>query len=424
VQVLRLFRWTSSIFFLFAVAITGCARIPRQDLASSRVCIAQEPVQTPIALGDKYRVYVEPKTFAASGERYLLAGWPNYIFRQVDTGWAFVARDSVFGIVLDAAGRAEAVASPIAANAVRNPRALGIGKGLWAVIFAEHTPSAIFPDTSSALRYWFGTTDGKTWKDLDTLPRLAGGLDSFKATDLIEFRDELLFAVPRRSAGRTDVAIYSRSHGKWTGTVMPTDGAAYVAFGESAHDGPLVGVVRALSTEPDHNSLFLYHRRDGTWAERERLIRGLGAPVHDPELSRGRSEAVLTWTGTWGKGAWTAIAHKDLIASSTHPLAQSMFQALFVAPASANPTWVVLALERDSANTRGEREAPRRIIRVAEQSADSIRVLTSFPSPFEGPIIALMRDTTVLITGPIYRPISGETLLRSDLIRITLRCSR
>jgi hypothetical protein len=339
-----------------------------------------------------------------------------------------VARDSVFAIILDTAGRAEAVPSPIPARGVRNPRALGIGNGRWAVVFAEHAPNPHIQDTSSALRYWFGTTDGKTWTDLDTLPRVSGGLDSFKGTDLIEVRDELLFAVPvavpAGLAGRTDVAVFSRSRGKWTGTVIPTDGAAYLTFGESARDGPLLGVVRAATPGPDNNSFFLYHRNDGVWAERERLIRGLDAPVHDPELSRGRSDAILTWDNGWGGGAWTAIAHKDRIASSRRPLEASMFQALFVAPASANPTWVLLALERDSANTREGREAPRRIVRVAEQSADSVRVLASFPSPFEGPIIALMRDTTVLVTGPIYRPISGETVLRSDLIRISLRCSR
>lgn len=421
---LGLFRWTSSTCFLIAAAIAGCARIPKQDLTSSRVCTVQERVQTPIALGDKHRIYVEPKTFAASGGRYLLAGWPNYIFRQVDTGWAFVARDSVFAIVLDAAGRAEAVPSPIPANGVRNPRALGIGNGRWAVVFAEHTPNPQIQDTSSALRYWFGTTDGKTWTDLDTLPRVGGGLDSFKATDLIEFRSELLLAVPTRSAGRTDVAVFSRSRGKWSGTMVSTDGAAYLTFGESGQDGPLLGVVRALWTEPDHNSFFLYHRRNGVWAERERLIRGIGAPVHDPRLSRGRSDAILTWTGGFGKKAWTAVARPERIASSTLLLAESTYQAVFVAGANANSTWVVVTLEGDSASERRESQATGRTIRLAEQSADSIRVLASFPSPFEGPMIALMRDTTVLITGPIYRPVSGETLLRSDVIRISLRCSR
>jgi hypothetical protein len=76
-----------------------------------------------------------------------------------------VEGDSTIGAILDAAGNARPLASPIAARLVNDVRAAATETGSWAVMFAEAEPVQP-PATPRVVAYWFGITDGARWSSI------------------------------------------------------------------------------------------------------------------------------------------------------------------------------------------------------------------------------------------------------------------
>ena len=383
--------------------------------ATVATCVAGERTDWPLTLDDSQRVYIEPNAFVASGRQVLLAGWPNYVMVRRNGEWHLRAPDSIFAVILDETGAVRPLAPPIAAARIRWPRAEAMGGGRWAVVFAEYPEGTRINSTSPPERHWFGITDGVRWVQLDTLPTVFVDRWAERMTAPLVLDEDVLIATPVRNG----IAIYRGSGGTWAvDTVRTTSTPGYVTLGRGIGGEVLLGVVMTElgPTRPrDSNSFFLYRLEgSGSWSRIARLIDGLEQKVHDPQLSRDGTGR-LTWTSGMGGGpGFSGIADTAAYAKSQVTIDTAVYHAVHIASISAAPLWAIVAI-------RGAHRPVREL--ELKQLTDTLRTLDSFPSPFEGPMAALMRDTTILITGPIFRPEPVPTLY-SAVIGIPLRCTR
>jgi hypothetical protein len=296
-------------------------------VAAAGLCLDSASSTTPARLDSLHLVYVEQETVVAgSDDRILVAGNPVFVWRRAKTGYDLLARDSLFGIVIDSGtSRVRAIPTPLPGRTLDGMRAAALPGGWWLVAFAEviPVPQMIHPPVVSM---WVGETDGTRWRALQRLPVVRDSLDVMSVSRLDLREGRVRFTVLTRRNLEKRVTLFSRDAGHWSAAEYDVGPRSYVAITSTAtHD--LLAVVRPDTTlrEYDDNSLFLYvkARADTTWTVRLRVSRGARAPVHDPQFVPDDEEPLLVWRTQdfrGGEEAWAVPvrAQRDSVLPPLH----------------------------------------------------------------------------------------------------------
>jgi hypothetical protein len=361
-------------------------------VAPAGLCLDSAATTTPARLDSLHLAYVEQETVVVgSDDRILVAGNPVFVWRRAVSGWDLLARDSLFGIVIDS-GRTtvHAIPTPLPGRTLDGIRAVALPGGWWLVVFADVVPTStgIHPPVVSM---WAGETDGAHWRRVERLPAVRDSLDvtSVSRLDLREGR--ALFAVKTKRDRHRRVVVFARDGGRWAATDHAFGTADYVTVGSTrSHD--LLAVVRLDTTErSDANSLFLYAKApaETAWRQVTRVSRGLGAPVHDPQLVPDDEEPLLVWRTEDAAGRTEGWM---IPASGRGPTRSPMHfgSGIRVVESSARGRSAVIAttdLLKPSTAQLFEVHRPERIARVSSR-VTSFAGLTS---------VALTRDRAVVI---------------------------
>lgn len=371
---------------------------------------------------DGRELYVEPVEFSASREgRLLLAGTPNYVWTRDSGGTlAAVARDSIFGALVDDSGRARMIPSPIDPQLLSGIRAVARSDGTWSVVFAELRPGTRFPENETAARLWYGVLDGVTWSRLEQLPvPTEGELRSSSPSLLVQRGDTLAWAVKLDvSANRTNIAVFVRQNGKWAYEVVPTGTAAYIALERSDAHGFVLAVAQADRAAREASAIFLW-ARDPNWRVLRRVVPGTGESLHFPALALSSGGGILSWLAVVTDSSsqrWEALAMLG-------ELEQTSTAVLRVAPAvtghlvqvSTKDAMPVLIAEHV---TTGE---PVHELRFVAPARKSLKMIGGFPTPFKGPFAAAwLAPSYLFLAGPRLSEADGS--VGTLLLRTRLEC--
>jgi hypothetical protein len=406
---------------------SACARqgnAPSGQIIGPDRCVVRETSRTPLAIDGNRELYVEPTVVSPSGGRILLAGRPNYLFSPgAPTEERSVSRDSVFGAVLDARGRARLVPSPIDPALVASARALPLEGGRWALVFGELKHPWEPPRSDTIARLWYGEFDGTTWSALEELPHVSGGVIELEMGSALVRRADTLFvaAAIRTDTGSRSIALFERRAGRWSLEIVNTLRAvAYVELVYSDSLGLLVAVVQGdPSLSRDSNSLLLYGNRP-RWEIIRRVLHGGAQPVYDPLFGSSSEGTVLSWWVVDREGQ-PAARHARAMVGLTEArdgrvveLDPDITHVVPVFRRSAFPVWVA-----EHNTLTGSRE-----LRFVAESFGVPRELASLPSPFTGPFAATaVGGSELLVSGPLFHADAARPRLVSLLIRATVECS-
>ena len=363
-----------------------------------------------------HSAYIEPQAFVSDGDRLLLVGRPTYVWRKGGPV-ALIAGDSTVGAVLDGAGHAESLPSPIAPRLVNDMRAAAATKGSWAVMFAEAEPRRP-QDTPQVTAYWFGITDGTRWKNLTRLPTEGMSPRSISASDLVRTPHGYVLGVPIDRGARRDVLIVEWGGDRLRSEIVETKAAGYVSMAASAGGDLLLAVVRPDTTErEDENSLFVYQRDAGarSWRALRRVARGAGRPVRDPTMSITNRDIVLTWRATPPASpaeAYAVVGQPLEVATTPLFLGSDVEQAL-IAWRDGKPMWVLAA-----APARGEGAR----LRVVAQGDSGIVTIAEVASPFHRPIAAAWLGSRLFLSSGVAARTDTEPPVQSRVLSIDFRC--
>jgi hypothetical protein len=345
-------------------------------------------------------IYTEQETVVTQRDgRTLVAGNPVWVWRDNGAGYDMLARDSLFGMLVDSTALVHAVPSPLPGRILDGMRAVALPDGWWMVSFAEVTP-ADPPRQPTVLTMWVGETDGSRWRSVQQLPAAADSLDV--TLSVLAWRDgRARLLVPFKRDHRRRVVLYSLDRGTWTASLNDFGLLSFVAL-RLTPERDLLAVVRAIEDSiSDGNSLFLYEKRpsENAWKEKRLIVRAGQEPVLDPVFG-GINTHVLTWRRSrnhqreWDAWFTTYDERSDSITAPVH-LATDAVEIAVVADtghvlwAISNREWpdpVVQLLEWDNANsvarlvrnTRyrglfGLTIIPRHLVLIAAESAASSR---------------------------------------------------
>lgn len=420
--------WRARRALLLTVVLTGaCTRTGSQatsQLVAPAGCVVRETSRTPLLIDGNREMYVEPTVVLPSGGSILLAGRPNYLFSPgASTDERTVSRDSVFGVVLDSRGRARVIPAPIDPVLVASTRAMALGGGRWAALFAELKRPWEPPRRDTIVRLWYGEFDGARWSPLEQLPQIPGGTFNLEmGSELIPRGDTLFVAVPVRidSGAFNDIAVFERHTGRWKADIVHTIGGVYGELLYSDSLGLLLAVVQAdRSLRRDTNSLLLYGHRP-RWEIIRKIIHGGSQPVYDPRFTSSPAGTVLSWWVMDREGqppAHRARAMVGLTASRDGPVVELDPDVNHVTPVVGYTRFPLWVAEHNNTIT-GERE-----IRFLSDSAGHSQMLASVPSPFTGPFAATtIGASDILVSGPLFHADSARPRLVSLLIRARVEC--
>lgn len=419
--------------------LTGCGPAgPHRDAdggprpanaPSAGPCTVRETSRQRLLLEDGRIAYVEPAVLRGSTSgAYLLAGRHNYQFARSRGGrWSVVRGDSLLGAVVPPAGRARAVLAPFPSARLNGVRAVEVGAGRWAIVFAEVPDSGeeIRPD--SAVRLWYGVHDGRRWTRLEPLPMPARGtLQPAAASSLVRQGSGLAWAmtlsIPRE---RSQIVVYELRDGRWSYEQVPTSHAQVeLAYADSL--GLLLAVVQPdPALRSDSNSLLLWARRPG-WQIVRRVVHGSRERVFRPSLRFTPAGAVLTWIAAVpqanGGHAWEAHAMQGPVATGEPPVV-----VLDRVPGPlASPVSLELPGNRrffllDHVLEGGG--ATRRDIRFLHTVGDVSTAAGSIPNPYVTAFAAeAASPSEVLIAGGVLD--SARQVVSSLLLQVRVSCGR
>ena len=408
------------------VVLSACTTTAGQatsQLVPPAGCVVRETSRAPLLIDGNREMYVEPTVALQSGGSILLAGRPNYLFSPgASTDERTVSRDSVFGVVLDRAGRAKLVPAPIDPALVASTRALALSGGRWAVLFAELAQPWAPPREDTIVRLWYGEFDGTIWSSLEQLPQISGGtLNLETGSELISRADTLFVAVPVRidPGAYNDIAVFERRAGRWKAETVHTVAGMYGELLYSDSLGLLLAVVQPdRSLRRDTNSLLLYGRRP-RWEILRRIIHGGSQPVYEPRFTSSAAGTVLSWFVHDREGqppANRARAMIGLTGTGDGRIVELDANVNHVTPVpgfTRFPLWV-----SEHNTTAGERE-----IRFLADSAGHSQTLAAFPSPFTGPFaVTAIGAPDILVSGPLFHADFAHPRLVSLLIRARVEC--
>jgi len=365
-----------------------------RSLAPSRTvpfrCLDTAATVAPARLDAKHLIYTEQETVVTQRGRTLVAGNPVWVWRDNGQGYDMLAKDSLFGMVVDTTALVHAIPSPLPGRILDGMRAVALPDGWWMVSFAEVIP-ADPPKRPTVLAMWIGETDGERWRSVHALPHVVDSLDvTMSALGRHDGRARLL--VPFKSDHRKKLVVYSLDHGRWTASTTDFESLAMFAL-RLTPDRDVLAVVRSvLDTIPDVNSLFLYSKRptDSLWTKRQLILRAGREPVFDP-LFIGADTHLLSWRQSRNsKREWDAwFARYDERTDSVVAPTRLTSDAIEVA---------AVADEGHAAWAVSNREWPNPIVQLLETDA-------------AGNVARLNRDTR-------YRGLFGLIITRHRLLLI------
>jgi hypothetical protein len=258
-------------------------------------CLDTSATIAPARLDARHLIYVEQQTVVGQEDgRVLVAGSPVFVWRDRGNGFDLLARDSLFGMVIDTGAVVRGIPSPLPGRRLDAVRAAAMPDGWWLVAFAEVVP----PEgsaTPAVIAMWAGETDGTNWRGLRTLPMIADSLNA-PFTSQLAWRDgRARLVVPFQRDHNRGVVLYSLNESQWSATKHDVGPLSYAAIALSPTHDIMAVVKPVLDTIADINSLFLYAKlpSDSSWSTGTRVLRAGLDPVRDPLFST--DARVLTW---------------------------------------------------------------------------------------------------------------------------------
>jgi hypothetical protein len=395
-----------------ALALT-CVTSSPQAQSTGESCPVETRATTKLRLDDGRTVYVEPMAFARSGSTAVIAGEPMYVWTVGDGVAQLDTNHGLLGVTLTG-GDVTPLPKPDLPGVVTHVRLLADGAD-FAAVFAVTDSSSVGRYDAKVLSYWFGRTDGRTWRELEKLPMPSGPLDGRRSSELVRSEEELLFAIPFGREGYRHVAIYRRAD-DWRMDTLAVPDAAYLALGVVG-DKPMLYVVYPDTSTTDTNSLWVFARTETTWQLEGLVIRGGRQPVHDPNVVSHRSTHVLSWIGqttaTGEESAMTAPVDRDGRPGASHVLASGARSWDFLRDTARAAHWVVAVQAADG----------RKHMMLAEWTAAQPLVRDVVANPFTGHVLAASLEEDVIAVGPVFDPTGKEEPLVSGILRFAKRCA-
>ena len=258
-------------------------------------CLDTAATIVPARLDARHLIYVEQQTVVAQTDgRVLVAGNPVFVWRDRGDGYDLLARDSLFGMVVDTGAVVRGIPSPLPGRHLGAVRAAALPSGWWLVVFAEVVPSEpnVLPPV---IALWTGETDGKEWRGLRTLPLIADSLNVPYMSTLAWRDGRARIVVPFERDHQRGVVLYSLNESRWSATKHDVGPLSYAAITLSPTHDIMAVVKPVMDTIVDVNSLFLYAKlpSDTSWSTVTRVLRAGLDPVRDPLFTT--DARVLTW---------------------------------------------------------------------------------------------------------------------------------
>ncbi|MEW5930580.1 MAG: hypothetical protein AB1941_24230 [Gemmatimonadota bacterium] len=394
-------------------------------------CHVDEISRQPLILEGGQVAYVEPTVLRASASGdVLLAGRHNYRFEKSGEGtWSRVRGDSLLGAVVTRAGPVRPIFAPFPTGQLNGVRAVGLGAGRWAVVFAEVPPvgpgspsgGEMRPD--SALRLWYGVVDGGKWTTLEPMPMPAGGkLEPASASSLVRYGETLAWAmVLAPPMERSRIILYEFENGRWSYEEVPAAGTEVELAHSDSSDLLLAVVQPDPRLRSDSNSLLLWARQPA-WRILRSVVPGSRERVFHPSLRFTPAGAVLGWIASVPRpdGSETMEMHA-MVGNITERDEPVMVLDTDVGPFDSpialdmpgtSPLWIV--------DHRGEGSGAREIRFLRTDGAVPV-VVGSIPNPYITHFAAQsLSGSELLISGGVLD--SAEEFVGSLLIRARVVC--
>jgi hypothetical protein len=258
-------------------------------------CLDTSATIAPARLDARHLIYVEQQTVVGQQDgRVLVAGNPVFVWRDRGNGFDLLARDSLFGMVIDTGAVVRGIPSPLPGRRLDAVRAAAMPDGWWLVAFAEVVP----PEgnaTPAVIAMWTGETDGMSWRGLRALPMIADSLNVPFMSQLAWRDGRARIAVPFKRDHDRGVVLYALNETRWSATKHDVGPLSYAAIALSPTHDIMAVVKPVMDTIVDINSLFLYAKlpSDTSWSTVTRVLRAGLDPVRDPLFTT--DARVLTW---------------------------------------------------------------------------------------------------------------------------------
>lgn len=356
-----------------------------------------------------------------------MAGFPSYVWgtrKEVRKA----TRNTLFGIVVSPDGSATAIPSPFPPGHLTDVRALALRNGDWAATFADVDPETQFNTRTlpKAQSYWFGITNGKTWRILERIPHAEGVFQSAYASKLVLSRVGYSVAIPigperdRRGRVITAAAVFTKGGDGWTRRDKLFAFVNYVALDTTEKGGLLLGAVATAESDVHVKRellVFGVSEKDSPWQELLRLPRDSSNRIHHPDIGWVGTSLTATWLETTsGSEIIKAKAVSGLLQPDGSRVETISAKADQVIPLfhAAIPTWIVTT-ERDSLSKR------LALVQLSEEG----KVYSNFEiiAPFRGFIGAASFGRRLLIIGPVPSVDKAEPIVSSQLLTLELTCS-
>ena len=266
----------------------------RTAVASFR-CLDTAARVAPARLDANHLIYAEQQTVVVQRDgRILVAGAPVWVWRDRGDRYEMLARDSLFGMIVDTSEFVRAIPRPFPNGVLSGMRAVALPDGWWMVSFAEVDRVEV-PGRLTVLAMWVGETDGSRWRRLQQLPMVVDSLD-VESSSLAWLDGRARLTVPFTTDYQRRIVLYSLDAGRWK-TSTAEFGLLASATLRLTHSRDVLAVLRpVVDSVPDVNSLFLYSKRaeDSVWTERQLIVRSGSEPIFDP-LFVGATRPLLSW---------------------------------------------------------------------------------------------------------------------------------
>jgi hypothetical protein len=293
--------------FVLGIAALATVSSPRtitaqtlDSLAASSTrpfrCLDTAATIHPARLDARHLIFAEQQTVSAQPDgRILVAGNPVWVWKDRGTGYDMLAKDSVFGMVVDSTEIVRAIPSPLPGRVLEGMRAAALPDGWWMVSFADVIPAEV-PKQPTVLGMWVGETDGVRWRRVQKLPVVADSLNIGLSSALAWREGRARLAVPYWKDHRFRVVLYSLDDGRWRGSVNDFGPVAAVAVHLTRTRDLIAVVMPFVDSIPDVNSLFFYTKRpqDTAWSARRNIVRSGKEMVLDP-LFTDYGTPLLSW---------------------------------------------------------------------------------------------------------------------------------
>jgi hypothetical protein len=421
----------------FAALIILTATIPLIALGVSEPsdieqrCVVRELAQRELTTESGRKIFVEPVSFVsdANGDIFLVG--PSDISTVDSSGSTTdVARNAIFGVVVDSHLNHYQVPNPIAPEVI-GVRAAATASSGWHVVFGQTASSQQSAPSSpgwvgGADFLWYGVFSGRTWTMLERLPTPPGAtVYQLFASRLATNGDSLAMAVPmRNSRGEPHILLYERRKGVWSYEIIPTvNSRAETAY--SAHFGLVLAVVQPDSTDRqgDGGSLIIRTRAE-KWQPMWRLVHGrLEGEVLNPSVSFIDDTLIVGYyASSPGARAFRGLQAREIVGALQTREARTIVLDSSVLGESEPLIPVIhdhrvrvwITRHHSPASAYSE-------LRFLQETADVVNLLRSMPDPFTAYVSAVSIDSSrLVVSGLKYVP--GK-YVASLLLQFRVNCS-